>query len=378
MKSNIFLKFLFLIFLIASCTEDYKLPNLGSKTTIVITGLVTNEPGPYFVKIMENVSDISTGQLIHRGINDARVTIFDNNGNVDLLRSFYSVPTDSTLEYSGINYYGIPYEGWNYTLEIPDGIGGFRKFSFSKYFEGENLTSTNYDVREGTYFTTSTKGIVGNKYTLKVEYKGYEYKSTDYMCYGTVIDSVSVEPIGKFMYDKPDGWEDFLVPCLYFAEPQDEVNFYMFREFGYLFSSELSYINSFSAKDLIILGNIYLGGSTSNEEWLISVVSDRFMSPYVYQYKMSDGDCSDKNFSGTDMGFAFGKWDKGGLVNMYCISEPVYRYYAALSKQFYNDGGAFSPAPASPPTNISGGAQGCFSAASVSQYFLDLSDNDKK
>jgi hypothetical protein len=59
---------------------------------------------------------------------------------------------------------------------------------------------------------------------------------------------------------------------------------------------------------------------------------------------------------------------------MYCITEPVYRYYVALSKQYNDDGGAFSPSPASPPTNFSGGAQGCFSAASVSQYFMGVNN----
>jgi hypothetical protein len=320
---------------------------------------------------MENVSNLSTGKITQRGINDARITITDSNGNVDELRSFYSVPTDSMLDYSGINYYGVPYEGWSYSLEIPDGHGGFRLFAFSKHFEGEDLISANHDVRIGAYFTTSVNGVPGNSYTLKVDYAGRIYTATDYMCYGTVIDSVSVEPIGRFMYDKPDGADGFLVPCLYFAEPQDVVNFYMFREFGGYFPSGQSEADYLPAKDLPILGRTYHW--TSHDEWLISVVSDRFMPPYVYQYKMSDGDTSYKYFSGSDMVF-HRKWDNGGLVNMYCITEPVYRYYTALSKQFYDDGGAFSPAPASPPTNINGGAQGCFSAASVSQYVLDLRD----
>jgi hypothetical protein len=46
-----------------------------------------------------------------------------------------------------------------------------------------------------------------------------------------------------------------------------------------------------------------------------------------------------------------------------------------LKKRFYDDGGAYSP---SPPTNISGGAQGCFSTVSVSQYVLDLRDEINK
>ena len=121
MKPVISFLFIFVLFMIASCTEAYQLPHLGSKTTIVITGLITNEPGPYYVRGTENISDFSTGKTIQRGINDARVTITDNKGNVDELRSFYAVPTDSILKYSGINYYGIPYESWDYTLEITDG-----------------------------------------------------------------------------------------------------------------------------------------------------------------------------------------------------------------------------------------------------------------
>ena len=377
MKANFFL-FLFVICMTTSCTEAYQLPDLDSQTTLVITGLITNEPGPYYVTVMENVSDISTGENIRRGINDARVTITDSNGNVDVLRSFFSVPFDSVLVSSGIDYFGRPFEIINYSFDIPGGNGGFVRFSGEMVKEyGIAL----HDFREGAYFTTSTSGVSGNTYTLKVEYAGKEYTATDHMCYGTVIDSLSLEPIGGFMYDGDDndGGDGFLVPCLYFAEPQDEANFYLFKEsFG---SSYITHYltgipvekNYRPAKDLVVVEIL------GNGDWPISVVSDRFMPPYVYQYKMSDGDFEYKKFQGTDMGF-WQRWKYGGAVSvaMYCISEPVYRYYFELSRQFYEDGGAFSPSPASPPTNISGGAQGCFSAAFVSQYFLDLNNNENE
>ena len=376
MKSNFFCLFLLVICMTTSCTEAYRLPNLGTQTTLVITGLITNEPGPYYVKVMENVSDISTGKNIQRGINDARVTITDSNGNVDELRSFCSVSLDSVLVHSGIDGFGTPFERYTYSIDIPDGNGGNVRFGL--VYDYDRFI---YDIREGAYFTTSTKGVSGNTYTLKVEYAGKEYTATDYMCYGTVIDSLSLEPIGRFVYDKPDGDDGFLVPHLYFAEPQDEVNFYLFKE------TEMSIVTDYltgiaieknyrPAKDLVVVQ--YLAGGS---DWPVSIVSDRFMPPYVHQYKMSDGDFEAQNLNGTDLGFWYRDLDKGGAVNvdMYCISEPVYRYYSALSKQFYEDGGAFSPSPASPPTNISGGAQGCFSAASVSQYFLEnLSTNANK
>ena len=370
MKSYLLFLLIFTHFMITSCVEDYQLPNLGNQTTIVITGLITNESGPYYVTVAENISDISTGKTVRRGINDARITITDSNGNVDELRSFFSVPLDSVLIESGF-FWGtdIPFEIYKYFFEIPDENGNYTRFTVDK-----NMWDGNYheDIREGAYFTTSTKGQSGKTYTLKVQYEGKEYIATDYMCYGTVIDSISVESIGRYIYDKPDGEDDFLVPCLYFSEPQNEVNFYMFREAYHkcvgIFDPE-TFMWDYDCT-LEPAKNLSLINWSGQGDWPFSVVSDRFMPSYVYQYKMSGGDYERKWYSGTDMGFYFGRWDNGGAVDMYCISEPVYRYFSALSRQYYQDGGAFSPSPASPPTNFSGGAQGCFITASVSQYEL--------
>jgi len=361
MKFRISYLLLIVFCLISSCTERYELPNLGTQTVIVITGFVTNEPGPYYVKVMENVADISTGKTTQRGIDDARVTITDSNGNVDELRSFYSVPIDSVLIESPSRVY------YSYFVDLPDGYGAYIRFIIEKE------TWYYHDIREGTYFTTSTKGIPGQSYTLKVEYAGREYAATDYMCYGTVIDSISVEPIGRYIYNKPDGEDGFMVPCLYFVEPQDEVNFYMFKESGFSYVSNYDPNTGWNYEsDLLPAKEVSLRKWWSGEaDWYCSVVSDRFLPPYVSKYKMSDGDHARKWYSGTDMGFWPG-WDNGGGIDMYCITEPVYRYFIALSKQYYDDGGAFSPSPASPPTNFSGGAQGCFSAASVSQYYLEI------
>ena len=223
------------------------------------------------------------------------------------------------------------------------------------------------DSREGMYFTTSTKGQPGHTYTLKVEYADSEYTATDYMCYGTVIDSISVEPVGKYIVDKPDDTDGFMVPCLYFAEPKDEVNFYMFE---YLFGYNSDMLEDSKVTEFLRCKNLQNYHWSYDGDWSLSVISDLFLPPYVYQYKMPDGDSNRKWYSGTDMGFYH--FRTSVMVNMYCITEPVYRYYYALSRQYYEDGGAFSPSPASPPTNIKGGAQGCFSAASVSQYFLDM------
>ena len=355
MKSYTSYFFIIAFFLITSCTEDYQLPNLGSKTTIVITGMITNEPGLYYVTVWEYVSNISTGKTIRRDINDAWVTITDNKGNVDELQSFFTVPIEKEL-YVPDPVYNPDFSYYLYFYKIPDGKGGYIRFS----------TASHFDTREGRYFSTSIKGQPGQAYTLKVEYAGKEYISTDYMCYGTVIDSVSLEPIGKYIYNKPDGEDGFLVPCLYFAEPQEETNFYMFNAYTNFYANQANSLEPLknTALELIFQSGYY--------SWPVSVISDRFLPSYVYKYKLSDGDSDRKYLSGSDMGFERWEYDEIGVVQLYCITEPVYRYFMELSRQYYYDGGAFSPSPASPPTNISGGAQGCFIAASVSQYVLDL------
>jgi hypothetical protein len=52
---------------------------------------------------------------------------------------------------------------------------------------------------------------------------------------------------------------------------------------------------------------------------------------------------------------------------MLSLSEYAFKYYEALLKQFENDGGAYSPTPASPPTNLTGNALGYFRASAVSE-----------
>ena len=129
MKKHTIYLFLFSFFGSVSCTDEYHLPNYGNQTTFVISGLVTNESGPYYVRVMENISDMTTGRIIQRGINNARVTITDGNGNVDVLQSFFSAEVDSVLIQSGfITGTGIPYEIYKSFIIIPDGNGGIIRF----------------------------------------------------------------------------------------------------------------------------------------------------------------------------------------------------------------------------------------------------------
>ena len=88
------------------------------------------------------------------------------------------------------------------------------------------------------------------------------------------------------------------------------------------------------------------------------------MTPYMADYKLGDGPSSSSYWNATDIGYFH---CNRSYMDIYKanISKSAYRYFEALTAQFYQDGGAFSHAPATPPTNVSNGGQGVFIAASV-------------
>ena len=53
-------------------------------------------------------------------------------------------------------------------------------------------------------------------------------------------------------------------------------------------------------------------------------------------------------------------------VALSSLTQNAYEFYKILLQQFKNDGGAYQPAPGSPPTNMSNGALGYFRASSIS------------
>jgi hypothetical protein len=344
-----------------SCSEEYQLTGVDHKSVIVVEGGITDEPGPYFIRISACTTNLRDGKISRQGIDDARVIISNNRGNIDILQPFCNLKPDSVLYaeyYAEVEYYKD-------CLKIPNFDSGFTPFWLEYSYNYETQVKS-VIVPQGYYYTTNIEGIPGDSYSLTVEYNGQEYTATDQMPYGSVLDSVSLEPVGIYFYDKEDGIKSgFDVPCLYFKEPQNEVNFYMFNYMwgydGYGYNAPYpEYQIKFELFRMPTYGNI---------GWSYSVLSDKFLPPSVEKYKLSQGDSPLSYYTGTDVAFLDNDFN-GFTTFMWNISEPAYHYFYALSQQFYDDGGSFSPAPTSPPTNLSNGAQGFFVLASVSSYML--------
>jgi hypothetical protein len=69
--------------LFTSCEKTVDLEYKGNQSKIIIEGNVTNEAGPYFVKVTKSVSLTATGN--YPTIDNAVVTISDNAGNSESL-----------------------------------------------------------------------------------------------------------------------------------------------------------------------------------------------------------------------------------------------------------------------------------------------------
>lgn len=121
--------------LFTGCEKVIDLDYKSNQSGIVIEGNITNEAGPYLVKITRSVSLTETGA--YPAIDDATVTISDDAGNSESL--------------------------------IPQG--------------------------NGIYHTTTLKGMEGRNYTLTVEVEGLTYTAQSAMPWQVPFDSIKIEEV---------------------------------------------------------------------------------------------------------------------------------------------------------------------------------------
>ncbi|WP_242921612.1 DUF4249 domain-containing protein [Pontibacter liquoris] len=131
MKKYLFLSLSLLAFACSSCEEviDYELRTADTK--LVVEGLITNQPGPYTVRLSNTKGYLDQGRT--PGVNGALVIVSDNHGTSDTLKQ----------------------------------------------------------VAEGIYQTTKLQGKPGNTYYFKAVINGKEYTAQSYMPPVSPIDSLT-------------------------------------------------------------------------------------------------------------------------------------------------------------------------------------------
>ena len=303
-------KFLFLsmvfIFLSQSCTEKYDIKLKGEEHRLVIEAVITDEPGPYFVRLTKSrTSPYSEPNYSAddraEPVKNALIIISDNIGNVDTL---------------------IP-------VKEDD--------------------STGYSYAKGYYKTTNIQGVAGRTYYLYIKSEEKEYNSESYMPTVTSIDSIA------WIFKKGEvGKYDGYTTIMYFKDPPNEKNYYMTYD-SYYFLYTYKYSDS----------------------WPFILLDDEFLKSGVNEIDLSNKpSISGKIIYGilrplNEIINSMGSMDTiPSPIVLASLTEEAYEFQSNLIRQFKNDGGAYSPTPSSPTTNISNGALGFFRASSISNFWI--------
>jgi len=303
----------FIIFqiLLVSCSEQFDL-NIPNNDRVVVEGAITNEEGPYFIKLGHSRSLNQNDKS--NSISNARIIISDNKGVFDTLKL---LPT--TIKRHPKWYY--------YFITL-------RKYSGLE--DTVRLIGNDTTYLQGIYFTTKIQGTPGTTYSLEIDYNNTKIQATEEMPNVPIIDSVKF----REQFLEKDG-QNYFVPLVYFKEPQDQVNYYMFN-----FGSDNLY-------------NLIYGSALI---WNFSILDDTYLNSYVMGFNLDDG----ASPVGHEDFYYFNLGERA-KIRMLSLTKNAFNYYKSLLSQFENDGGAYSPTPANPPTNLSGNALGYFRASAVSE-----------
>jgi len=259
---NIFLLILS-VFIVTSCEKEIDLDLEDQSGQIVIEANVTDQAGPYSVKITKSVAFTQANS--YPAVDNAQVVLSDNFGQTE------------TLQYTG----------------------------------------------NGTYQTATFAGQPGRTYTLKIQAEGQEYTAQSTMPPAVPFDGIGQD---SFMV----GGEESYTLLPFFTDPQALGNRYLF--IYTVNNAPKKYFSEFSDN---------VNNGLPNQRPLILPNDDGDEPDNV---KVVVGDTIH--------------------VEMQCIDDKVYTFYAALL-QLSGGGPGGGITPANPPSNISNGALGYFSAHTV-------------
>jgi len=316
-----------LVIIFNSCSEKYNL-QLNDIGRITINGLITNDKGPYYVQLTlstNGINNLNSGSYFTMGdtlpvkkVNSALVIIADNAGNADTLTTL----SPTTIMYD------------NYKNPVTAIFTDYAGKTFTRDLIYGNLTQRDLSaiLQGGFYRTNNILGLSGRTYTLTVKWQGQEYKATSYMPSLPKIDSLSYQIITK-------SWIGvYLYSIVYFRINLNENSYFLFSNRADYWSGGE---NSYSLSDYKI-NNINQYGYKVNWNKTDNNPNLSYLLNYLYSYQKDTM-----------------------VVYMYSITEEAYNLHDALLKSINNDGGAYSQAPATAPSNFSNNALGFFQASSV-------------
>lgn len=203
-------------------------------------------------------------------------------------------------------------------VEVMDDLGN--TFNYTHNPEG-------YDSLQGWYFSDQPyAGREYGVYSLQVKVDSKIYVARDTLRPITDIDSLSIRIDPSAIAD-PDSDGKVYQVLLYAREPQETTDFYYFK---------------------------FYRDSVMEESNNIYIFDDKLLGSSL------DGLPSPINFREGEM----------ASVEIYSLTREQFIYYSDLANILNSDGGMFSPPPANPRTNISGGALGFFQVSGINRASL--------
>jgi hypothetical protein len=222
-----FIVILFSLVLFSACVEDFDLKVKDGEPRLVVEGLITNQPGPYYVRLTKSTPG---------GLTSTTALTFRPKDNVEPVENATVIISDDFNQIDTLKPYKVDILGGDY---------------------GEN------SYNQGFYKTTRLKGIQEHTYNLKIISEGKEYQASAYMPPVPEIDSLGYylkksELVGK---------SDYYIPLLYFKEPQSINNYYLIQLHD-------DFLERIFASSFL---------------WQFSILTDTFLEPYVNGLNVSRG-----------------------------------------------------------------------------------------
>ena len=158
---------------------------------------------------------------------------------------------------------------------------------------------------DGLYLTQNLEGVIGQTYTLNIQWNGNTYESSGTLLEEAIIDSLSYQ---------------------YFpANPIFDEGYYIFF-FGRVPPGRTNYFRF----------KVYENDSLYNDRSDLLIQDDEFLPDTLSNIRFS-------------YPFTLGDTVK---IEMHTLNREMYQYYLELVTLLYNDGGLFSPPPQNPVSNI--------------------------
>jgi hypothetical protein len=136
--------------MLVACIDPYDYPFEEKTNYLVVEGAISTEKGPHTVKLTTNINGINNAYTLR--VENAKVTIVDTEGNVELLRE-----TDRAVYQTSASFQGVVGRGYWLSIETEDG---------SKYLSDEEVIMPNTPMTDILKEYTEQVYANDDKFTL--------------------------------------------------------------------------------------------------------------------------------------------------------------------------------------------------------------------